>query len=469
MVMGWDLIFDFGLLSVLLLFATVLRAKSKFVQKLLIPNALLAGSIGLLIRFLFNRYLGVTLIDTEMGTSYVYHLLNISFAAIALTAPIPFKALIRAKIKGATSTGLYMIFMFCLQSFIGFGIALLLINTFFPDLFPNFGFMMAWGFTLGPGQAASIGKGLELAAGFENGEAVGLIFGALGFVWACLIGVPIIHWGIRKGLTSYVKDPEEIKGLSGIVKERKPSAGRLTTSSEALDSFTLQLALCGLIYLLAYAQVKGVVMFAEARGIEGVDMIWGFVFFIVALIGIMVRSAIDRLKVGHIVDPGLQTRISGTCIDLMVTCAIVIIPLAVVKEYAIPLLLISSIGGIVTLLVTMWLAKRIWTDHQFERMILCYGTLTGTIGTGLALLRVVDPHFRSPAAIHYALGMWLAMAFMAPIIIIENLAIGGRHYLTLLAFLVYTCILFSLWRLLGLWTPKRPYSSIWPKDDPKDD
>lgn len=463
MVLGWEFIVDFSIISVLLLFATALRAKSEFVQKLLIPNALLAGAIGLLIRFLFDRYLGVTLIDTSMGTSYVYHLLNLSFAAIALTAPIPFSALVRAKIKGATSTGLYMIFMFCLQSFIGFGVVIFLINTFFSDIFPNFGFLMAWGYTLGPGQAASVGKSLE-ASGLANGEAVGLIFGALGFAWACLIGVPTIHWGIRKGLTSYVKDPKELKGLSGVVKERKQSAGRLTTSSEALDSFTLQLGLCCLVYLLAYGQVKGMIMLSEARGMEATGAIWGFVFFIVALIGILVRTVIDRLKVGYIIDPGLQTRISGTCIDYMVAFAVMIIPLAVVREYAIPLLVISSIGGITTLLVTIWLAKRIWTDHYFERMILCYGTLTGTIGTGLALLRVVDPHFRSPAAIHYALGMWLAMAFMAPILVIERIALTGNPYLILLAFLIYTCILFFLWRLLGLWTPKRPYTSFWPKD-----
>ncbi|MDY6966261.1 MAG: hypothetical protein SVM80_09905 [Halobacteriota archaeon] len=459
----WDPVTDFAILSLLLLIATLIRVKSEFIQKLLIPNALLAGSIGLVLRLLLERYQGVTLIDTDLGTAYVYHLLNLSFAAIALTAPIRFWSI--PKIKGAASTGLYMSFMLVLQSFVGFGIVLLLINTIYPDLFPGFGFMMAWGYALGPGQAASIGGGLE-SVGFDQGASIGLIFGAIGFAWSCLVGVPLIHWGIRRGISSFVKSPEEIKGLSGVLtrEEKRQSAGRLTTSSEAIDTLTLQLALCGLVYLLAYGLVYGMSISAEMRGSESPGVVWGFVFFITALIGVQIRSVMDRMKIGHVIDPGLQTRISGTCVDYLVTAAIVIIPLTTVIEYAVPILLVSTAGGIVTLLTTVWLARRIWDNYQFERMVLCYGTLTGTIGTGMALLRVVDPRHRSQAAIHYALGMWLALIFMAPILIVENLTIG-RNYLTLMIFFIYICILFFMWRLLKLWNPVKPYTSFWPEDE----
>ena len=457
MVMGWEIIFDLSIISILIIIATALRARYKFIQKLLIPNALLAGAIGLIIRLLIEAYLGETLIDKDLGAAYVYHFLNLSFAAIALTAPVPFRSIITAKVRGATSTGLYMSFILVLQSLVGFAIALLLAKTIYPDLFPGFGFMMAWGYALGPGQAYAIGIGLE---GLDQGGSIGLIFGALGFAWSSMIGVPLIHWGIRKKISTFVKSPEDITGLSGILTKRKmrQPAGRLTTSSEAIDTLTIQLALCFFVYILAYSLVY------IPSYITGGEVAEGFVFFITALIGVQVRSVMDRLKVGHIIDPGLQIRISGLCVDFLVATAIVIIPLTVVMKYSVPILLIGSVGGIITLLTTMWLAKRIWDDYHFERMILCYGTLTGTIGTGMALLRVVDPNYRSQAAIHYALGMWLALLFMAPILILEFLAVG-QDYLTLTIFFIYTCLLFFMWRVLKLWNPAKPYTSFWPEGD----
>ena len=50
--MGWEIIVDLSIIGILIIIATALRARYKFIQKLLIPNALLAGFIGLIIRIL---------------------------------------------------------------------------------------------------------------------------------------------------------------------------------------------------------------------------------------------------------------------------------------------------------------------------------------------------------------------------------------------------------------------------------
>jgi ESS family glutamate:Na+ symporter len=305
--------------------------------------------------------------------------------------------------------------------------------------------MMAWGYTLGPGQAAAIGIGLE-EFGFMHGASVGLIFGALGFVYACFVGILLIHWGIRKRKTTFVKTPEDIMGLSGILK-KKPIAGRLTTSSEAIDTFTLQLALCGLVYIVVYAIIRA--MTGEETGI-----VWGFAFIITAITGLIARSIFDRLHITDIIDAGLQTRIMNTCVDYLITAAIAAIPLIIIREYVIPIGLISISGMIITLFATIWLAPRIWKDHIFERLILCYGTLTGTISTGLALLRVVDPHFKSPAAMDYALGMWFCMFFMLPLMIIVNIPVyyGSEYtYYTLIGLTIFSIVLLLLWRVFGIW------------------
>ena len=63
----------------------------------------------------------------------------------------------------------------------------------------------------------------------------------------------------------------------------------------------------------------------------------------------------------------------------------------------------------------MWLGSRLFRgDFAFERVVLFWGTLTGTLSTGLALLRAVDPEFRTPAAADYlyasALTFFLVLA-----------------------------------------------------------
>ena len=57
-----------------------------------------------------------------------------------------------------------------------------------PDLFLNFGFFLALGYGLGPGQSFAIGKSWE-SSGFVNAGNLGLIFAAMGYIWGCIGGI----------------------------------------------------------------------------------------------------------------------------------------------------------------------------------------------------------------------------------------------------------------------------------------
>jgi ESS family glutamate:Na+ symporter len=54
-------------------------------------------------------------------------------------------------------------------------------------------------------------------------------------------------------------------------------------------------------------------------------------------------------------------------------------------------------------------------------MLLIYGTATGTLPTGLALLRVVDPEFETPVATDYLYSVGIVFILAIPIILSVNL------------------------------------------------
>ena len=125
---SWKIVIDAGAIAMALLLATLLRAKVRFFQKYLIPNALTAGFILLPVYNFLLPSLGYA--QHRLG-ELVYHLLNISFIAMTLRAAPP-------KIKGhkgggvlGMSTGILL--GYSTQALLGLGLTLL----FLPRIFPS--------------------------------------------------------------------------------------------------------------------------------------------------------------------------------------------------------------------------------------------------------------------------------------------------------------------------------------------
>ena len=153
-------------------------------------------------------------------------------------------------------------------------------------------------------------------------------------------------------------------------------------------------------------------------------------------------------------DNYLLERISAGSFDFMITAAIAAISISVVKEFIVPILLVTTIGGIITIFYTIFMCKRIFKEKVLEYILALYGMLTGTISTGLALLREIDPNFDTQVAEKLVLGSGVGLAFGFPLMIILNIPIFGyvnnqpiMYLYTLLALLAYLLIL--IWFLLG--------------------
>ncbi len=444
--MGWSLVSDFVLLSLLLLVATFLRVKVRILQRLLLPNALVAGFLG----FFLAQVLGV--IPFHHLEGLIYHLLNLTFAALALGM------VTRGRSYGqAASTGILMSFVFALQLLVGFALTFLLMGTLFPDLFPNFGSLMAIGYASGPGQAFSFGSSWE-GRGFAHGGEVGLIFGAVGFLWAYGVGVVWLNVGVRRGRAALLGDlrrvPREV--WTGILpRERRRPLGEEVSSSEAVDTLSLQAALCGLVYALAYLVTRLLSL--------GSDTAWGAMFVITVVVGMVVRRIMERTGTDFLISPGVQKHLAGICVDYAVAASVAAISLPALRAYALPLFLLSLAGGVVTVLAFLWLPSRVWRNYRFERTLVTYGTLTGTMDSGIALCRVVDPELRTPAVEDYVRGMPLMFLLILPLYGLLFLPLRGYgserapllYSLTLACLFLFLLLFFLLWKRMGLWRSQR--------------
>ena len=161
---NWTFFIDLGLISSALLLASLIRAKVRFFQKYLIPNALTAGFILLPV---YNYVLPKIGLGMNGLGELVYHLLNISFIAMTLRKAPPKENKGSGSIFGTT---VGILSQYAIQALSGLLLTFLFIRTIAPDLFPAFGFFLPLGFALGPGQAFAIGQGWE-PFGFKGAPA----------------------------------------------------------------------------------------------------------------------------------------------------------------------------------------------------------------------------------------------------------------------------------------------------------
>jgi len=364
------------------------------------------------------------LVSTENLGTIVYHFLSISFIAMTLKKSPP-------RIPGHKpelfSNSISLIFQYASQAIIGLLLTFLFIKTMYPDLFPSFGFFVPLGFSQGPGQAFAIGKNWE-SMGFEGAGSVGLTFAAIGFLYACFGGVWLINYGIKKEWLSQEKlEIIREKGIrTGLFKKnaKNPQGAKLTSESEAIDTLTLNFAMVFGVYLLSYLFLKAVTFGLSFLGQAGQDLgdtFWGINFVFSALTAIVVKTILKAFKINYIMDNGMLNRVTGFSVDFMVTASIGAISIAVLWQYLVPILVTSLVAGFAVIITVPWFCSRIYKDHQFDRMLLIFGASTGTMPTGLALLRVVDPDFETPAASDYMFSTGITFPLVIPFILAINL------------------------------------------------
>ena len=441
----------FGIASVVLCIGMVLRAKIPFLRNMLVPASVIAGIIGLL---LMNTNL-ISTASAEMYTIIVNFLFTITFISIGLTSSASSKNSKRSAgkeiAKGSIGMGMIWNILYALTPVLGVIVVLIIGGYFSMDAV--YGLLLPFAFAQGPGQAAVFGTIFEQQYGIENAAMVGLTFAVIGFIACFLVGVPIAKYGIKKGLA---KNIEQNK-LDGYVErgyflkeDRKISIGNETVYSGNMDTMTFHFAIIGICFLLALGMAE-LVSFLPGIG----SSLSGFLFIYGMLAGYLVKFIMKKIQIDNLLDNTFQTKITGWSTDYLVVSSFMAVKFSIIATWAVPILILSIITVLISFLIVMYLGKRLGGEDDFARTLGLYGTVTGTVPSGIALIRIIDPSLRTNAAVELGLMNVPMMASFVTVSVILSIASGALSLsvgipLLLAPIPVYLIIL----KLLGLWGKK---------------
>ncbi len=391
----WTIVVDLGIISALMLLGKLIRVKVKGIQRFLIPPAVLAGIMGLV---LGPEVLGWLPLSGSLGT-YAGILIAFVFAALPFTSTSKAREVAKVKRMWGYSQGGML-----LQWGFGGLLGILLLGQIWP-LNDSFGITMPAGFCGGHGSAAALG---DAFAGFGQDEVLTLAMtsATVGIICSIVIGLIFLRIGTKRGysacLTEAEKLPEELR--TGVVeKANRKSIGEGIFSTISVSTLTFNLSVIGLVVLGGYLISKGVSRVAPMLELP--------VFSCSYIVGILVKFVCDRTKVTEYVCPETSSSLSGMFTDYLVAFGIASIKISVVSQYLVPMLILLFAGLIFTACYIYIAAKYIFKEYWFEKAMFSWGWFTGTMAMGMALLRIADPDSRSHCVDHYA----IAYIFIAPV------------------------------------------------------
>ncbi|HOB35322.1 MAG: sodium:glutamate symporter [Firmicutes bacterium] len=416
----WNLMLQFGIMAGLMLFANVLRRKIPLFRKSLLPTAVLAGFIAL-----FVRMSGALPIDAGLMEMVTYHSIAIGFIALSLQIPDKKKKAESAGLIAARS-GALIVSTYLLQGLLGLAVSVGMAYTIMPNLFKAAGILLPMGYGQGPGQANNVGSTYE-ALGFAGGQSFGLSLAAAGFLCACTVGVIYINIMKRQGKI----DPSVLEPAARPVTVADFQSHNEIPISESVDRLSVQFSLVIIVYLGTYLVSRGItaLLAAYLPGLSATlsSLVWGFNFIIGALLAIICRNLFafltrTGLMTRQYPNNYLLSRIAGVAFDFMVLAGIAAIDMRDLAGLWLPFALMAVLGGAVTLWYLAWICKKLYPGYYYEGMLSMFGMLTGTISSGVLLLREIDPSFRTPAAVNLLTGSSFAILFGLPMLVLIGLA-----------------------------------------------
>ncbi|MBT7389585.1 MAG: sodium:glutamate symporter [Gammaproteobacteria bacterium] len=386
-------ILSFAFLAALLVFGTLIRANVRFFQINLVPASLIGGTLGF----------GLIALDWAMGfkaadfTAFAFHFFTLSFMSLVLTSRAQPIAGQQPVALGGLWLSLIWVICLVLQALVGLA-AISAYNTIASEPLSGFlGLIATHGFTQGPGQALALGDLWTTAYNIQHAVDFGLIYASLGFVAAFAVGVPMARWILKKNLHSGrggSLDQDFERGLySG---DAAPASGKLITHSANVDSFAFHIGLLGCAYLITDQYLKLVHPFVAGTHFENIFS-YNLFFFHGLMICVGLRALLDRVNLGQFVDDETQKRITGSSVDLMVTASLLSINFALLTQFWQPILLVASLVTLVTAALCFTAGLRLKTLGA-ERGLTIFGCCCGSTGSGILLLRILDPNLASSVA-----------------------------------------------------------------------
>lgn len=436
-----NILYDFCIMSGLLFIAKVIRSKVGFIQKFYIPSSLLAGVIGLLCG---KYFLDILPFSTEIST-YSSILIAILFATLFLGTrkKTSFRSVMNSVgdtflVNTAAEIGQFGLFIL---------IGILVLPLIFHGINEGFGLLLPAGYIGGHGTAAAIGTAFA-DMGWDEAASIGQTFATIGLVCGIILGVILINVGTRKGYTRIIHRIEELPEdmRTGLVPAGKRAPlGECTVNPMSIDPLSWHLSLVLIAVGFAYLTNMGLKQLLPSLSFP--------VYGLALIISLILQQVLKLLKMDQYVDKRVITHVGSTATDYLVGFGIASINIKIVLKYWLPIVLLAVLGII---FVTMWqfvISKRFFHNYWFERGIYIFGMSTGVMATGVILLRITDPEFKSGVLEDFGIA-WIVLSFIDMVIVALSPMFVGNGMGLLIGFVFVAisilCLLLSA-KLFGVY------------------
>ena len=402
----------FGWASIMLCIGMILRAKIPAFRNMLVPTSVIAGILGII-------FMNVTMetgievgTDMEMFTSVVNHLFTVSFISISLTStPKGENSSAKNVVKGSVSMGLVWCLLYSLTPLIATGILYLMGDV--TDMTPGYGMLIQFAFCQGPGQSAAYGAIFE-QYGWSNASTVAITFASIGFIVAFLIGIPAAKLGVKRGIARNCGKIDEAI-LKGYFRKEEQTEYMVkdTTCNSNIETLAFHFALIGICYVLAVG-IGHVLSYIP--GFLGSSMS-SMMFMNGMYAAYIVKWIMKKLHLDFLQENVLQSKITGWTADYLVVCAFMAVSVNIISQWLVPIFVVVLVITAVTFGVCFYFGQRIGGSNDFERTLGLFGTCTGTVPSGIALVRIIDPEFKTTTSVELG-AMNLVMLACTPIYIL---------------------------------------------------
>ena len=404
----WRLILQFMILFGAILAGNMIRRQIPFIRKFYIPSALIGGVILFGLKQIPAM---ANVLNDDTMQMVTYHCLGLGFAAMAIKTPKEKKKVPTVKI---VESGAIMASSYLLQAILGLAVSIALF--FIMKSFYAAGLILPMGFGQSTGSALNWGNIFEAEHAFEGGSSYGLAVASIGFLVGSVVGVISLNHYIRKGkVKPRRQNTEEVEVLSE--KNEIPN-------SESVDKLSIQFCFVALAYGLSYGFMKLLAL----TGVKAVaELAWGLNFLWALLFGFLIRLTVQALNKRKIVNHNyvsnhLMDRISGFCFDLMIVAGVAAIDFEDIRKNWILLLVTCTLGTIFTFFYVKKATKQAYPGYEIEGFVTNFGTVTGTVSTGMILLREIDPSFVTPAASNIVLQNIPSLVMLSPLLLFMSFA-----------------------------------------------
>ncbi|MFM8606102.1 MAG: sodium/glutamate symporter [Cyanobium sp.] len=452
------------LLVVLLVVGTML-ARGLGVHQWGIPEALIAGSLGLLLApggvlpLLPQSVIG-------LWEQLPLVLLTLVFGSLLVGKPLPKPAGLWRPLSAQVLLALSLAFG---QFFIA-GITVLLVLQPLLHVSPVLACLIEVAYEGGHGSAAAMGPTYE-RLGVEGGTELGLAMATVGLLASTLVGGLVVVLARRLGwlgtaasatspaaATQEPAAPALLEAEGNTGAEKKTGAAAATPAmppwrgaTDRLALWLVNLALAGIAVAIGWMLLELLRRLAERTGGGFVVVIDALPVFPLALIGsLLVRLALERSGQAWRVSTPVQARIGTVSADLLIVAATACLDLSLLARDWLPLTALALGGLAWNLAVVLLLGRRILPAPWFERGIIEFGQATGVAASGLLLLSMADPHDSGDAITPFSIKQLLLQPLLAGgvITVVAPLAVDGWGLPTWTGFCAGLVL---LWGGLGLW------------------